>query len=143
MKHPFLHILLACTLLTSCDIEMASDNELDANWQLREIDTLATEGTADMARSNIYWAIEGDILQVRNISTSQKFLLRLQKDKDQLTVSNPYHVHTKDSLTAVENDSLLAPLGINGTKVSYHIDQLNHSHLTLADTLLRLHFRRY
>ena len=141
MKQPFFHTLLVCALLASCDIETSSNNELDANWQLREIDTLATEGTADMSRSNIYWAIEGDILQVRNISKNQKFLFHLQKDKDALTIGTPYHAHTKDSLTLVENDSLLVPLGINGTQVTYHINHQG-SHLTLTDEMLRLHFRK-
>ena len=145
-RHTF-HVipsLLACLLIVSCEIEMSDNGKLDANWQLRQIDTLATKGTCDMTYSAIYWGIENDVLQVRDIDNSNlKLLFRFKHQGDSLIISQPYHVITKDKLEALENDSLLRPLGICGTEEHFLIEQLSGSNLTLKSPIFRLRFTKY
>ena len=141
------HLLLFtlfCLFITSCEIEMSDNGKLDGNWQLRQIDTLATNGTCDMTYSSIYWGIENDLLQVRDIdNNNQRILFRFKHQGDSLILSQPYNVITKDELEALENDSLLRPLGICGTEEHFLIEQLNSSNLTLKNPVYRLWFRKY
>ena len=141
MKY-FLSLIFCSLLLASCEIEITGNGKLEGNWQLREIDTLATNKTCNMSKSNIYWGIEGDIVQVRSIDKNQKFLFHLEQKENSMTISKPYYVQTKDYLTAVESDTLLTSIGINGLQVSYHISHKGNT-LILTDHLLRLHFRKY
>lgn len=138
-----LYILLSCTLLVSCQLETSNNGALDGNWQLRQIDTLSTGGVCDMTYSYIYWGIENDLLQVRDIDNSMKILFRFDKQEDLLTIYSPYHVVTKDLLEPLENAELLTPFGIAGTQDTFQIEQLNHNTLTIRNQYYRMHFRRY
>ncbi len=51
-------VLTICMALVACDIETSGNGDLDGFWQLRQVDTLATEGTTDMRQSMIYWAVK-------------------------------------------------------------------------------------
>ena len=136
--------LLACLFIASCEIEMSDNGKLDGNWQLRQLDTLATNGTCDMTYSFIYWGIENDLLQVRDIDNNNlKILFRFEHRGDSLIISQPHHVITKDDLKPLESDSLLRPLGIHGTEERFLIEQLSGSNLTLKSSSYKLQFRRY
>ena len=138
------YIILACLFLASCEIETSGNGKLDGNWQLRQIDTLATSGTCDMTYSYIYWGIEADLLQVRDIDNNRlKIFFRVEKQGDSLRIFNPYHAITKDDLESLDNDSLLQPLGITGTEEHFLIEQLNSSTLQLKGSAYRLRFRKY
>lgn len=139
-----LYIILSCLILTACELETPNNGKLDGNWQLRQIDTLATRGTCDMSYSYIYWAVESHLLQVRDIDNkNQKILFRFEKQGDELMIHSPHFVQTKDELIPLKNDSLLTPLGIVGIKDTFLIEKLNHEHLILRNQRYQLHFRRY
>lgn len=138
-----IYIFISC-LLISCELEVLDNGALDGNWQLRQIDTLATGGTCDMSYSYIYWAVESHILQVRDIDNGNlKILFRYEKQGDELMIHTPFHVITKDELKPVEDAELLTPFGIIGTKDSFHIEKLNHSNLVMKNENYQLYFRRY
>lgn len=138
-----IYIIISC-LLISCELEVLDKGDIDGHWQLRQIDTLATGGTCDMSYSNIYWAVESNILQVRYIDNSNlKILFRYEKQGDELMIHTPFHVITKDELEPVEDAELLTPFGIIGTKDSFHIEKLSHSNLVMKNENYQLYFRRY
>lgn len=141
---PKLLLLLSCLFITSCEIEMTDNGKLDGNWQLRQIDTLATNGTCDMSYSSIYWGMENNLLQVRDIDNNNlRILFRFNHQGDSLFIFDPYHVITKDELEPVESDSLLLPLGISQTEEHFLIEQLSNGNLTLKSPIYRLRFRKY
>ena len=141
---PKLLLLLSCLFITSCEIEMTDNGKLDGNWQLRQIDTLATNGTCDMSYSSIYWGMENNLLQVRDIDDNNlRILFRFNHQGDSLFIFDPYHVITKDELEPVESDSLLLPLGISQTEEHFLIEQLSNGNLTLKSPIYRLRFRKY
>jgi len=142
-KH-LIALLLSTLLLTGCELETSHNGKLDGNWQLRKIDTLATGGICDMSYSYIYWAVQNDLLQVRDIDNgNQKYFFRFQKQGNQLTISAPHRIITKDELQPLETAELLLPFGIIGTEDTFTITQLSNGSLTLNNTLYRLHFRKY
>ena len=141
---PKLLLLLSCLFITSCEIEMTDNGQLDGNWQLCQIDTLATNGTCNMSYSSIYWGMENNLLQVRDIDDNNlRILFRFNHQGDSLFIFDPYHVITKDELEPVESDSLLLPLGISQTEEHFLIEQLSNGNLTLKSPIYRLRFRKY
>ncbi len=144
MKHIIIPLFLLIISLVSCEIETSHNGKLDGNWQLQHIDTLATNGTCDMTHSYIYWAVENDLLQVRDIDNQNlKILFRFERQDGNLTLHSPHFVVTKDELIPLESDSLLQPLGIPDLRSTFLIESLTHSRMTLKGAQLRLHFRKY
>ena len=138
------YIILSTFLLTACELETPNSGKLDGNWQLRQIDTLATGGTCDMSYSYVYWAVENHLLQVRDIDNHNlKIFFKYEQPGDELNIHSPHQVITKNELIPLENDSLLTPLGIAGIKDNFLIEKLNHEHLVLKNLRYKLHFRRY
>ena len=94
--------IIISLILTSCELEMTDNGALDGNWQLRQIDTLSTGGTCDMSRSYIYWAVQNDLLQVRDIDNADfRILFRFEKKGDHLTLRNPYPIIIKAELEPI------------------------------------------
>lgn len=139
-----LYILFACTLLTSCELETSGNGHLDGNWQLRQIDTLSTCGICDMSNSYIYWGVENNLLQIRDIDDGNlKIFFRFSRENNILTIHSPYRVITKDELMPVEDIALLQPLGITDTQDSFTIEKLSSGKLILQNDHYRFHFRKY
>ena len=140
----FVYIILSTFILTACELETPNNGKLDGNWQLRQMDTLATGGTCDMSYSYIYWAVESHLLQVRDIDNNNlKIFFEFEKQGDNLNIDSPHQVITKNELIPLENDSLLSPFGIAGIKDNFLIEKLNHESLIMKNLNYRLHFRRY
>ncbi len=139
-----LYLLLSCTLLLSCELETSDNGKLDGNWQLRQIDDLSTGSSSDMTYSYIYWGIENDLLQVRDIDDGNLMLLfRFDKQGDHLSIHSPYRVVTKDQLEPMEDTEQLLKLGIAGTEDTFIFENLSSGNMTLRNELYRLHFRKY
>ncbi len=140
----FIYTLLVCFSLSACEIETSNNGALDGNWQLRQIDTLATMGVCDMTHSDIYWGIETDLLQVRDIDNGDlRIMFHFERRNDSLRIFNPFHVLTKDNLLPLKNDSLLQPLGIVGTEERFYVEELKSNTLQLKSLYYRLHFRKH
>ena len=138
------YIFFLCLILSACEIETSNNGHLDGNWQLRTIDTLRTGGICDMSKSYIYWSVENNLLQLRDIDNSNlKILFRFEKKGDQLNIHSPFKVITKDELEPLEDDEVLRPFGIYGTTADFAIEQLNSSRLVLRNEDYRFHFRKY
>lgn len=144
MKQLSYILFVLCLTLSACEIETSNNGQLDGNWQLRTIDTLQTGGICDMSRSYIYWSVENNLLQLRDIDNSNlKILFRFEKKGDQLNIHSPFKVITKDELEPLEDDEVLRPFGIYGTTADFAIEQLNSSRLVLRNEDYRFHFRKY
>lgn len=136
--------IIISLILTSCELEMTDNGALDGNWQLRQIDTLSTGGTCDMSRSYIYWAVQNDLLQVRDIDNADfRILFRFEKKGDHLTLRNPYHIIIKAELEPIEDIEQLTPYGIMGTEDTFTFENLSSGNMTLKNEFFRLHFRKY
>ena len=52
---------------TSCDIEHIDNGKLDGLWKLQALDSLSNQVTVDMSRSNLSYAIQGNLLQLGRV----------------------------------------------------------------------------
>ena len=139
-----LYIIISTLLLTACELETPSNGAFDGNWQLRQVDTLATCGRCDMTYSYVYWAVESHVLLVRDIDNENlKLVFHFDKSSDRIWIYNPNFVVTKDELIPLESDSLLTPLGILGTRDTFDIEKLSHSDLVVRNRAYKLYFRKY
>ncbi|MBO4216038.1 MAG: lipocalin-like domain-containing protein [Bacteroidaceae bacterium] len=139
-----LYIIISTLLLTACELETPSNGAFDGNWQLRQVDTLATGGRCDMTYSYVYWAVESHVLLVRDIDNENlKLIFHFDKSSDRIWIYNPNFVVTKDELIPLESDSLLTPLGILGTRDTFDIEKLSHSDLVVRNRAYKLYFRKY
>lgn len=139
-----IYIIFASIIFTACELEIMDNGTLGGNWQLQKIDTLSTGGTCDMSSSYIYWGIENNLLQVRDIDNRNfRVFFRFDKQADSLSISTPFLAETKDELQALKDDSLLRPLGINNTQITFYIKHLSNNSLILEDQKLRLNFRKF
>jgi hypothetical protein len=139
-----LYLFLTCILIAACDLEVLDNGKMDGNWQLRQIDTLASKGVCDMTYSYIYWGIQDELLQVRDIDNSnQRIFFHYNKLGDSLTIHSPYLAITKNELEPVEDIEILLPLGITSTEDHFYIEKLSGSTMILKNECYRLHFRKY
>jgi hypothetical protein len=139
-----LYLFLTCILIAACDLEVLDNGKMDGNWQLRQIDTLASKGVCDMTHSYIYWGIQDELLQVRDIDNSnQRIFFHYNKLGDSLTIHSPYLAITKNELEPVEDIEILLPLGITSTEDHFYIEKLNGGTMILKNECYRLHFRKY
>ena len=83
-------LIISVLMLTSCELELLDNGKLDGNWQLRQMDDLSAGSTHDMSHSYIYWGVQGDLLQVRDIDNNLRILFRYEKNGDELKIYSPY-----------------------------------------------------
>lgn len=133
-----------CMAMISCDIETSDNGNLDGFWQLTQIDSIANNKSVLVKESQIFWAIQTDVMEVRNISAGDtKILFRFNKTGNQLTIHTPYMEKDKDHRELLSDSTVLKPYYIQGLEETYEIDKLNNSNMQLSGSVLRLHFRKY
>lgn len=143
MKH-FLYILLSCLFLASCELDVMNNDKMDGNWQLRQMEDLATEEVSDMTYSYIYWGIQDNLLQVRDIDNRNlRIFFRYSLEGNQLAIHSPYQAITKNELVPIEDTEMLLPLGITDTEEHFQIEKLSSGTMVLKSASYRLHFRKY
>ena len=123
--------------LTSCDIEHIDNGKLDGLWKLQVIDSLSNQVTVDMSRSNLSYAIQGNLLQLGRV------YFRFDHQGDSLILHDPY-VNSFDVSETLIDISLVTPFGINNIpREAFYVDELSRSKMVLRSEFLRLHFEKY
>ncbi|MCI6876342.1 MAG: lipocalin-like domain-containing protein [Parabacteroides sp.] len=122
---------------TSCDIEHIDNGKLDGLWKLQALDSLSNQVTVDMSRSNLSYAIQGNLLQLGRV------YFRFDHQGDSLILHDPY-VNSFDVSETLIDISLVTPFGINNIpREAFYVDELSRSKMVLRSEFLRLHFEKY
>ena len=122
---------------TSCDIEHIDNGKLDGLWKLQAMDSLSNQVTVDMSRSNLSYAIQGNLLQLGRV------YFRFDHQGDSLILHDPY-VNAFDVSETLIDISLVTPFGINNIpREAFYVDELSRSKMVLRSEFLRLHFEKY
>ena len=122
---------------TSCDIEHIDNGKLDGLWKLQVIDSLSNQVTVDMSRSNLSYAIQGNLLQLGRV------YFRFDHQGDSLILHDPY-VNSFDVSETLTDISLVTPFGINNIpREAFYVDELSRGKMVLRSEFLRLHFEKY
>ena len=127
----------------SCTFETSDNGDLDGYWHLTRVDTLATGGVCEMSERLVFWGVQGHLLNaVDRRSGDANFLLRFDNNGTSLRLYEPYVNDRMVGDIAVDDASLLAPVGINGLDENFAIERLDGDRMTLRGDVLRLDFRK-
>mgnify|MGYP001774591009 FL=1 len=106
---------------TSCDIEHIDNGKLDGLWKFQALDSLSNQVTVDMSRSNLSYAIQGNLLQLGRV------YFRFDHQGDSLILHDPY-VNSFDVSETLTDISLVTPFGINNIpREAFYVDELSRS----------------
>lgn len=147
----FSHALQLCGLCTlcalfcvSCEVETHSNGNIDGNWHLVKIDTLATAGTLDLNNSRIFWGFQANMVQLRdNDLPDTVYIMRFAKEDKTLTLSDP-HINDREKGDPIaELTPAFLHFGVNKKEEPFTIEQLKSTRMTLLSDMLRLTFKKH
>jgi len=139
-----LYIMLVCFAIAACDFEPSNNGDLDGNWQLHKLDTLATGGRTDMRQSGIYWCVQGRLLEIRGLNVlGPNVLFRFKKEPATLTIYNPVCDNRDVSDSLVTSIETLKPYGVLHLEEVFQIETFNSDDMVLVNDLYRFHLRKY
>ena len=141
-------------LMASCNIESSDNGDLDGLWQLASVDTLTTGGHADLRGSNVAWAFQGKLLELKRAEVW--YVCKFTHADGMLTLGTLFYVDRNQEDPEVKEDSevkdgeeersklsALQPYGINALEESFKVITLKSGTMVLESTMLRLNFRKY
>lgn len=141
MKRLF-YIMIACMVMTACEIQPSNNGDLDGYWQLTDVDTLSTGGTADMRENRVFWGVQKGLVETWEIG-KKAVIFRFIYDESSLTLFDPYKDDRDAADIKVTDVSELYSMGINNLKEHFDVTALNGGSMTLTSSTLRLRFRKY
>ena len=143
MKRNLIYILsvaLSLLVFQSCDLETSDNGNLDGNWQLMQIDTLATGGRNDVKDQQLFYAVQVRLLCLNAYHANAESNLYFHFE------------HTSDSLKlkSASNDgkviysvTSLRSYGINKEEEAFKVMLLNSERMQLRSDSLLLSFRKF
>ena len=143
MKQYIIYILalvVASLSFQSCEFEASDNGDLDGNWQLMQIDTIATGGRNDVKDQQLFYAVQVRLLCLNsyhaNVESNLYFHFEHTGDSLKLKPASSdghvmYHV------------SSLRPYGINREIESFKVMLLNSERMQLRSDSLLLSFRKF
>ena len=146
MKHlSRLIILAAVSMLCACDKFHVSDNgALDGFWQLTSVDTLANGRSADMKEKMIFWAVQTDLLEIRDLTYKKpNILFRFNHDGNTLRIYDPVANNRIISDSIVANPATLYDYGLSHLSETLQVLHLSSSNMTLQSEQLRMFFQKF
>lgn len=142
-----LYLAAALVLLTagfsSCTLEMSENGHLDGFWNLKQIDSLENNRSANVEGERIYWSVQLNMIDVRFVDGRiDECVMKFDKNEDTITISDPcYYYHTHGDSTITDVDAL-RPYGINSLNEKFTIEHLTSGHMILKSDKLKLYFRK-
>lgn len=136
--------LFSLLLLSSCELHTSDNGLLDGWWQLTQIDTLVTNGSAPMKESKLFWAVQGRMLEMQDLKlVSPNVIFRFSLNDDTLRLWNPICDKRDISDSLVTDVETLRPYGVLHLADTFRVEVLTSDKLLLHNRAYRLHFRAY
>lgn len=136
-------LLLSLFLSTSCTLETSDNGDLDGFWQLSLIDTLSSQNSVDMRDSGYFWAVQHNLLILRETNLRNEYICKFKHMGDSLIINNPYYYWRDSSDIKLKDPERIRKFGVNNLEEKFKIVNLNSSKMVLESQLLRLYFRKY
>lgn len=134
----------AAVTVSSCQLDMSDNGDLDGMWHLVRVDTLATSGSADMGSEKIYWSFQMRLLQLDDKSLENpSILFRFDHSDGMLRLYNPYVYDRENGDYILTDVNVLFPFGINSLDEVFTVESLKSSRMILRTDELRLSFVKY
>ncbi len=139
-----LYLLLSCLFLSiSCTLEKSDNGDFDGFWQLSLIDTLSSQNSVDMRDSGYFWAVQYDLLVLRETNQRNEYICNFRLIGDSLYINNPYILWRDSSDIKLNDPSVLKRFGINNLEEKFKIINMNAKRIVLESQIIRLHLRKY
>lgn len=123
--------------------EKIDNGDLDGNWHLTSIDTLATGGRMDVHELCLNWGIQGHLLQPYKGLEAYVFFFDHSDGLLKLSDGHRRERLEGDIPLTDEDLPLIAPFGINHLNPTFNVEKLNKKSLVLSDNEFRLSFERF
>ena len=136
-------------LSAGCDLHTSDNGDLDGFWQLTQMDTLATNRSGDMLESRIYWSVQGNMLEMRdlhNLHGVDCYLtlnFRFRHEQGKLYLSEPIANIRDISDSVVTSPATVKFYGLSRLDEEFDVLQLDGAQMRLQSAYYRFHFRRY
>lgn len=147
---PILALLSLAIGLASCEIEDAcSDYNYDGFWHLQRIDTIGGGSNTAIAKSQLFWAKQHNLLQLIDVHRQQPTcllryeIIRKVGEADIFRVYDPYIDDREHGDTPITDPSVLSPYGIQSLDATYRIEDDMDYPLVLNDGHYRLYFEEF
>ena len=146
MKRNNIYIIILSVLflsvLAGCKLENSHNGKLDGYWKLRTIDHLLTDETVDLSEESIFWAVQKDLLVVRN-NSGEEFVFHFSKTDKELIVHDAHKSDKNNGDPKLEDLSVLEKYGIFSDPMTYKIDHLTSRVMVLSTDEIRLTFKKF
>lgn len=84
-----LGILISLFSLSSCTLNSDDSGKLGQYWHLISIDTLATEGSCNVAPRRVFWTFQGPIMQAYDFTDNKIYCIHYSHTGNTLKLTEP------------------------------------------------------
>lgn len=141
------YILLSLLMLaacTSCELETSTNGALDGYWRLQQVDTLQTAGTADLSAQRLFWAVQGKILMLKDLSLQYpECVMEFEHHDGRLALRKPLISDRAKGDPVIDDVKILYPYGIWRLDEQFEVERLDGSRMILRSEQLRLVFTKF
>lgn len=136
--------LLMLAVCTSCELETSTNGALDGYWRLQQVDTLQTTGTADLSKQRLFWAVQGKILMLKDLSLQHpECVMEFEHRGGRLTLRKPLISDRAKGDPVIGDAQILHPYGIRRLDEQFEVERLDGSRMVLRGEQLRLVFTKF
>lgn len=126
--------------LAACELEHSDNGDIDGYWHLESIDSLTTGGHQDVSEQLLFWAVQGNLLEVSDQNNT--YLFSFTYESGTLTLKEPRYDSRSEGDPLVEDVSLLQRFGVNALEETFAVNT-DGNKMTLQSSVVRLNFRRF
>ena len=130
---------LAALICAGCELDTSDSGRFEGLWKMQGVDSLANGKHVDMTQSQVAYAFQSKLLQLRGGGAS--VFCRFEQKGDSLILSDPRKAGSNNP--PVESLDVLRPYGFTAFRMPFHIDLLNGKRMILSSDEVRLHFDKY
>lgn len=133
--------------MISCQFEISDNGDFDGFWHLTRVDSITTGASTDLSSYHLFWGVNFDLIKLQNNSenVAGNFFARFEKNRNTLRLydfrdasSGASAGETQDTLIA--SPTPLLYYGINSLDITFNIEKLTNSRMTLSTDSVRLVF---
>lgn len=136
-------LLLGGVGLSSCSLHHDDSGDLGGYWHLTGIDTLATSGHCDMSKAPVFWAVQGAILEARDVDKGEFVMFRYNHENGLLSLYDARYNNREIGDEQITDVAVLQPYGINKLEESFTVEALSSSRMILRSDMLKLYFKKF
>lgn len=143
VSYIFLNLLMLATW-TSCELETSNNGALDGYWRLQQVDTLQTNGTADLSAQRLFWSVQGKILMLNDLDYRYpECVMEFEHRGGRLTLRKPLISDRAKGDSVIGDAQILHPYGIRRLDEQFEVERLDGSRMVLRGEQLRLVFTKF